>query len=365
MRYLAAATVVLSTLVLGLGRPLRATDGGTISILTDNHYVNVKSTAPAIAGQTAVLYVRERRLVGPVPKPAALADRVVLFVHGAGTPAEVAFDVPLRDFSWMAFLARAGFDTFAVDMTGYGRSTRPAPMNDPCNLAGPAQAPFVGLLIPAPCKPDVDAGRVDAGIGLERCRCGGRLHPRAPARGQDRSVGWSMGGPRAGGYAAEHPDKISKMVLLAPAYGGGGRGAAPASTAGALARGTTAAAGATTGAAGRGGAARGGAARGAAPEQAAGGARGGALRSGRRCACGRPRRRRVLNTQSHEDLVALWNRQAPCPRSVQPGDAGSRLFGAHGVGSGRRPLGPGRASRAVWRRWRRRDVDQRDGARRR
>ena len=31
----------------------------------------------------------------------------------------------------MGFLARAGFDVFSMDMTGYGRSTRPAAMNDP------------------------------------------------------------------------------------------------------------------------------------------------------------------------------------------------------------------------------------------
>ena len=58
-----------------------------------------------------------------------------IFVHGAGTPAEVAFDVPQPDYSWMAYLARAGFDVFAMDTTGYGRSIRPAAMNDPCNLA--------------------------------------------------------------------------------------------------------------------------------------------------------------------------------------------------------------------------------------
>ena len=31
-------------------------------------------------------------------------------------------------------------------------------------------------------------------------------------------VGWSLGGPRAGGYAALHPEKVDKLVLLAPAY---------------------------------------------------------------------------------------------------------------------------------------------------
>ena len=33
----------------------------------------------------------------------------------------------------MAHLARAGFDVFAMDMTGYGKSTRPLAMNDPCH----------------------------------------------------------------------------------------------------------------------------------------------------------------------------------------------------------------------------------------
>src|SRR5262245_15971290 len=100
-------------------------------ILSVEHRVTVKSIVPSINGQSAEIYVRERVQQG-VKNPAA--DRVVLFVHGAGTPAEVAFDVPTGDYSWMAFLANAGFDVFSMDTTGYGRSTRPAPMNDPCNL---------------------------------------------------------------------------------------------------------------------------------------------------------------------------------------------------------------------------------------
>ena len=42
----------------------------------------------------------------------------------AREPAEVAFDVPYQDYSWMAYLARAGYDVFSMDTTGYGRSTR-------------------------------------------------------------------------------------------------------------------------------------------------------------------------------------------------------------------------------------------------
>jgi pimeloyl-ACP methyl ester carboxylesterase len=36
--------------------------------------------------------------------------------------------------------------------------------------------------------------------------------------GKVNLVAWSLGGPRAGGYAAQHPDKVAKLVLLAPAY---------------------------------------------------------------------------------------------------------------------------------------------------
>ena len=121
-----------------------------------DHYVRVHSTVPAIAGQTT---------------RASLGDRVVLFIHGSGTPAEVAFDVPYQDYSWMAYLANAGFDVFPMDTTGYGRSTRPAPMTDPCNLS------------PEPT--------------WWRGRWAGRV---------------------SGGYTAQRPQKVRRLVILAPAY---------------------------------------------------------------------------------------------------------------------------------------------------
>ena len=183
-------------------------------LLTVDHYVRVKSTVPVMAGQPAQLYVRERVTAGLALRAPSLADRVVLFVHGAGTPAEVAFDVPYQDYSWMAFLARAGFDVFSVDMTGYGRSTRPAPMNDPCNLAKDRQAGFVTALCP-PSYPHalttIASDWDDVGAAVDYVRA---------LRHVDRVslVAWSRGGPRAGGYASQHPDKVRRLVLLAPAY---------------------------------------------------------------------------------------------------------------------------------------------------
>ena len=47
-------------------------------------------------GQTAQIYMREVVLPGVALRGRQAPDNVVLFVHGAGTPAEVSFDVPTR-----------------------------------------------------------------------------------------------------------------------------------------------------------------------------------------------------------------------------------------------------------------------------
>ncbi len=251
---------VLALLLLLCVATMRADDSSRL--LTIDHYVRVTSTVPAIAGQPAQLYVRERVAAGEALRAASFADRVVLFVHGAGTPAEVAFDVPYQDYSWMAFLARAGFDVFSVDMTGYGRSTRPAPMNDPCNLAKGSQAGIVA----APCPPSyphtlttLASDWDDVGAAVDYVRA---------LRHVDRVslVAWSRGGPRAGGYASQHPDKIRRLVLLAPAYS------------------RTVAANATA----------------VVP------------------ADGVP-----MNTQSHQEFVANWDRQVGCAEQYDPAASGA------------------------------------------
>src|SRR3979490_354826 len=112
--------LTITLLVLMLGAISFADDSARL--LTLDHYVRVKSTVPALAGQDVPIYVLERVQAGAALRSASIGDKVALFIHGAGTPAEVAFDVPQPDYSWMAFLAQAGFDVFAMDTTGYGRS---------------------------------------------------------------------------------------------------------------------------------------------------------------------------------------------------------------------------------------------------
>jgi pimeloyl-ACP methyl ester carboxylesterase len=188
-------------------------------LLTVDHFVRIKSAVPATAGQPATLYVRERVRVGTIARGGGLADRVVLFVHGAGTPAEVAFDTPYQDYSWMAYVARAGFDVFSVDMSGYGRSSRPPQMSDPCNVAQNRQTErLVPGLLAAPCPPTYDKQMTT--LGSDWSDIDAAVDYIRALRRVDRVslAGWSQGGPRTGGYTARHPQKVNRLVLLAPAY---------------------------------------------------------------------------------------------------------------------------------------------------
>ena len=82
----------LLAVVLALPVVLAADDRERI--LTIDHFVRVRSTVPAMNGQDAQIYVRERVQAGRALGNGSWSGRVALFVHGAGTPSEVAFDVP-------------------------------------------------------------------------------------------------------------------------------------------------------------------------------------------------------------------------------------------------------------------------------
>jgi pimeloyl-ACP methyl ester carboxylesterase len=187
-------------------------------ILTIDHFVPHVSTAPALAGQTVQLYVRERVQAGVVASSTSLADSVVLFVHGGTIPSEAAFDASFEDYSWMAYLAQAGLDAFGLDITGYGPSTRPAPMDDPCNVAAAAQRALVPAPLPAVC-PSAYSGDVTT-IESDRDDIDAAVDYLRKLRHVDKInvLAWSRGGPRVGPYVATHPDKINRLVMLAPSY---------------------------------------------------------------------------------------------------------------------------------------------------
>ena len=186
-------------------------------VLAVDHLVPHISTVPANAGTAVELQLRERVRPGVEGRARGVADPAVLFVPGSATATVPAYDLPFSDYSWMAHLARAGLDTFALDPTGYGRSPRPT-MDDPCNANPAQQAVLVPNPLPAPCPLNYpfrlattasEQDELDAAVDYIRA-----------LRGVERVslVGWSLGGHRVGVYAAQHPDKVDRLVLLAPNY---------------------------------------------------------------------------------------------------------------------------------------------------
>ena len=202
--------------------------GAEERFVTIERFIPHTSTGPVTAGQRVGLYLREK---APVVDAArfesdSLEGRVVLFVHGGSVSSVPDYDLDYKDYSWMAYLAEAGFDTFAMDHTGYGRSPRPM-MDDACNLSGVDQATLIPHPLSALCEPSYPYGsttvqsdwdEIDTVVDYIRT-----------LRGVDRVnlIGWSAGGRRTGGYAARHPEKVDKLFLFAPGYSPDGPSDAP------------------------------------------------------------------------------------------------------------------------------------------
>jgi len=146
-------------------------------------------------------------------------------------------------------------------MTGYGRSARPAPINDKCNLS-PEQQKIFG----AACAQTYPGQLTNINSDWNDISAAVDFITKLRHVKKINLVGWSQGGPRAGGWTAQHPDRVAKLILLAPAYNRATKTDAPAVL---------------------------------------------------------PVAGAVFNTQSHDEFIANWDRQAPCPGQYDPAAAAS------------------------------------------
>ena len=186
----------------------RVSDG----VVTLDRFVAHVSTVAANRGQLVGLHLREKVQQTVVDRGGA---PVVLFVHGGFSPSVVAYDLDYKDYSWMAQLAAAGFDVFAMTHTGYGASPRPL-MDDPCNVDAAFQDQLIPHVLKSQTPPRYACKMVTSRTEWDEIETVVDYILRLRAVERLSLIGWSTGCPRAGGYAALHPEKVDKLVLFAP-----------------------------------------------------------------------------------------------------------------------------------------------------
>jgi pimeloyl-ACP methyl ester carboxylesterase len=131
-----------------------------------------------------------------VVPPAPGAARAVLLLHGA-TLSGYLFDPPAPAPSLQERLAGRGWPSYALDVRGFGHSTRPGPGTPGFDAARPfARA--------AECVADV----AEAVRFLREER----------GHAEVALMGFSWGTVLAGCYVAAHPGTVSPLVLYAPLY---------------------------------------------------------------------------------------------------------------------------------------------------
>ena len=177
---------------------------------TVDHLVPHVSTVPANKGAQVQIFVREKVLAAEASTPRP----VVLMVHGGISPSTMAFDVEHGTYSWMAHLARAGFDVFAMDMTGYGRSQHPM-MDDPCNVSPAQQKTLIPQTLKDICKPSYPYQLVSRQTEHDEIDRVIEYIRKLRAVAKVNLLGWSGGGYRTGTYTSERPEKVEKLVIFA------------------------------------------------------------------------------------------------------------------------------------------------------
>jgi pimeloyl-ACP methyl ester carboxylesterase len=126
--------------------------------------------------------------------PSGPAGRI-LFVHGSSMASQPTFDlhVPGRpDSSVMDFFAARGYDTWCVDMEGYGRSTKDRNNNAPIAL------------------------------GAEDCFAAASAIQKLRGKHPLMLYGISSGALRAALFAQRHPEMVARLALDAMVWTGEG-----------------------------------------------------------------------------------------------------------------------------------------------
>jgi pimeloyl-ACP methyl ester carboxylesterase len=153
---------------------------------------NIASEEHWVRKGTAALFVWRKK-----PKSASSAGerrRPVILVHGSSTSAVPTFDLSVPghpDYSFMDWLVSRGWDVWALDHEGYGRST-------------------------------ITEGNSDVASGVEDLKLLADLISATTGSRNFNLYGLSSGSLRAAAFAQAAPDRVARLVLDAFVWTGEG-----------------------------------------------------------------------------------------------------------------------------------------------
>ncbi|PZD97120.1 alpha/beta hydrolase [Paenibacillus sambharensis] len=149
-----------------------------------------------IASDTAgiELSIRNKR---PAAMDTFSNEKTIVMVHGATYSTASLYDVELDGYTFLDYLASHGYDVYAVDVRGYGGSTRPPEMEQPADQ----NPPLAGT----------ETGVRDVGTAVDYV-----LNRRGLTK--VNILGMSWGGTVAGAYTSRNNDKVNKLTLVAPQW---------------------------------------------------------------------------------------------------------------------------------------------------
>jgi len=162
-------------------------EAGGVTIATEDFFVSSDT-----AGVN--LHLRRKRLTHVEKFP---SERTLVLMHGATFCSGSLFDAPVGGASFLDQLALNGFDVYAVDVRGYGASTKPPEV--------------AGALDPSTLPVRIETAIRDLGKAIDHI-----LEYRG--LGQLSLVAMSWGGTVAGAYTAKNNDKIKGLALIAPLW---------------------------------------------------------------------------------------------------------------------------------------------------
>ncbi|HEX2653077.1 MAG TPA: alpha/beta hydrolase, partial [Xanthobacteraceae bacterium] len=134
-----------------------------------------------------------RKRIG-APKPGEVPLPILFLVHGSSISSLPTFDLKVPghgEYSMMDVFARYGFDVWTMDHENYGRSSR-------------------------------TSGNSNIASGVEDLKAGAEVVLHETGQQKMHMFGESSGALRVGGFAAQKPERVERLVLAAHTYKGEG-----------------------------------------------------------------------------------------------------------------------------------------------